>query len=210
MLEATTRTVPDPSRRGPLVAGAWLTLGVALALSGVLRHAPQLGFAFVAVSVIGWSLAYAQRGAVRAWADALPVRALVALHIVRLPIGAVFLWEAARGQLPQLFADRAGWGDIAVGAAAIAVTFAAAHRPRVVRLFALVGLADILVALGTGAYLAFGAQDPLFTGAIARLPYPLLPFVIVPAVIITHLLMLARGASRFRGGSLSASGRDAR
>lgn len=196
MLEATTRTIPAPTARAPLLVFLWAAVGVAISVAGIVPRLPALAPAFVATSVIGGVLAYRRGGALRAWADALPLRALIALHIVRLPIGLAFLWELSRGALPALFATRAGYGDIGVGVLALgAVTLAAARTPAQrggLALFSLVGLADILVALGTATYLLLIVHDPLMLAAIARLPYPLLPFFLVPVVILSHLLALAR------------------
>ena len=188
MLEATTKPVPD-SRL--LVAG-WLALGAILALSGVLAHLPQVGPAFLAASCAGWIVLYARRGATRRWLDALPLRPLLALHAIRLPIGAAFLWESSHGRLSPLFATRAGIGDIAIGVVAIGVAAIGWNNRGIVRAFTIIGLADILFALGTGIYLMFVARDPVMLTAIARLPFPLLPFAVVPTVILTHLLVLAR------------------
>jgi len=192
MQQATTNTVPSSSNHAPLLVGGWLALGALVALVAPLGEAPQLAPAFIIMSAIGWSLAYARGGAVRQWADALPMRAVIAGHALRLPIGAAFLWEASRGQLSPMFAQRAGWGDMAVGAVAILVALFAWQRPRVVRAFAWFGFGDILIAFGTTMYLLFVARDPLMLDAITRQPYPLLPLAIVPVVFVTHLLMLAR------------------
>ncbi len=189
MLEATTRTVPD---RPWLLVALWATTGITLALTGALTRAPQIGPAFVVGSVALWSFAYARSPSLRHWLDVLPLRPLIALHAIRFPIGAVFLWEHSRGQLPELFAMRAGWGDIATGIAAIGVVMVGLRSRRVVMVFSALGLLDILVALGTGMYLLFVAQDPVMLSALTRLPYPLLPLLIVPAVILTHMLVLAR------------------
>lgn len=192
MLEATTKTVPHPVRWPALLVVGWLSLGAALAASGVLSRAPQVGPLFISGSVILWIALYRARGAVHRWLDDLPLRPLVALHAIRLPIGALFLWEASMNRLPDLFAQRAGIGDIAIGALALLATALVSQRRRWVVAFSIVGLLDILLALGTGMYLMFVASDPLMLGAIARAPYALLPLAIVPSVIVTHLLVLAR------------------
>ncbi|MDQ3335187.1 MAG: hypothetical protein M4D80_08495 [Myxococcota bacterium] len=188
MLEATTKPVPDPR----LLVAAWYSIAVLLALAGVLTYAPSAGPAMLVVSCATWIVLYRRRGHTRRWLDSIPLRPLIALHAIRLPIGAVFLFEASHGRLAPLFASRAGWGDIATGALAIVVAGFAWKRRGVVRAFTIIGLLDILFALGTGMYLAFGVRDPLMLDAIARLPFPLLPLAIVPTVILTHLLVLAR------------------
>lgn len=194
MFEATTNTIPSSSssNRTPLLVAAWLAAGIAIAFTGFLSHVPQFAPAYIIASAVGWTLAYRRREDIRAWADRLPLRMLVAGHAARLPIGALFLWEESHGRLSPLFAHGAGWGDMAIGAAAIAVALFAWKRRSVVRLFAVVGLVDILMAVGTTIYLLFIVHDPLMMSAIARLPYPLLPLMVVPLVVITHLLMIAR------------------
>lgn len=192
MLDATTKTIPVPSNRTPLAVGAWLTLGCSLALSNVLSSAPQLAPAFILGSAILWTLLYVRVASVRTWADAFPMRTLVAMHALRLPIGALLLWEGSTGRLSQLFAQRAGWGDMAVGIAAIGVALVASTQRRAVRMFAWFGLVDILIAFGTAMYLLFVARDDLMLDAIGRQPYPFLPLALVPIVVVTHLLMLAR------------------
>jgi mono/diheme cytochrome c family protein len=192
MQQVTTSAIPGSSNRVPLIVGVWLAFGTSLAFAGAFGAVPQLAPAFILTSTLGWAIAYARGAAVRQWADALPMRVLIAGHAVRLPIGVAFLWDESRGQLTPLFAQRAGWGDIAVGAVAIVVALVAWQRRRVVRAFALFGLIDIVVVVATGMYLLFIARDPLMLGAIERNPYPLLPLAVVPTVIVTHLLMLAR------------------
>jgi hypothetical protein len=188
MHEATTKPVPGPR----LLVAAWYAFAVVLTLSGILGRAPLVGPVMLVGSCATWIVLYRRRGQARRWLDSIPLRPLLALHIIRLPIGAVFLVEASQGRLAPLFAARAGWGDIAVGAAAIVVAGFLWRRRGAVRAFTILGLADILFALATGMYLMFGVQDPLMLDAIARLPYPLLPFAVVPTVILTHLLVLAR------------------
>jgi hypothetical protein len=201
-MDATSRERARTARR---YVAAWVVLGIALAVSGIIGRVPQAGPLFLLLSCGGWVIAYLRRGGVYEWARALPLRGPVAVHAIRLPIGAAFVWEASRGQLAPLFAERAGYGDIAIGVLAMVVTYVVRppsdvvdethtdHRTRaVVIAFSILGLVDILVALGTGMYLMFVVRDPSMLGAIARLPYPLLPFLIVPSVILTHLLVLHR------------------
>jgi hypothetical protein len=169
----------------------WAALGVALAALGALPHAPPIAVAFVAGSCALAIAAYRRGGATRAWADALPLPPLVAVHAIRLVIGAVFLWQYARGRLPAEFAVRGGIGDIVVGALAIPAALAAHRRGRVIA-FTLFGLADILLVFATAMYLLLVARDPLMLGALGQVPYALLPLGVVPAVILSHALVLAR------------------
>ncbi|MFN0247330.1 MAG: hypothetical protein ACKV2T_10620 [Kofleriaceae bacterium] len=194
MSDVTTRSVPTLSPAVALVA--WLVAALALIASGVAARVPPVMPAWIALSVAGWIVAYHRSSTLRAWADSLDLRALVIAHAIRLPIGALFLYEMSRGRLAPLFAERAGYGDIAIGALALVATLAIPSRRKLVAAFSWLGLADIFVALGTGMFLLFVVEDPMFTTPITTLPYPLIPAIVVPLVILSHVLVIARLARR--------------
>ncbi len=171
-----------------------------LTLSGVLAFALErarpLTPAFIAAGVVATVLAYRGSPRLRQSFDSITDRALVIGHAVRAPIGAAFLYEHANGLLPTTFALRAGWGDIAVGLAALVVASAAPYVSRQRRVllatFSFVGLFDIALAVGTAQYALLIAQDPLMTAALGRFPYGLLPVFIVPLVVLAHVFVLYR------------------
>jgi hypothetical protein len=124
---------------------------------------------------------------------------LVALHLVRIVAGAYFLLLYRRGVLPAEFALGAGWGDIVVGFGAIAVLafclpLRTAARHRALLAWNTLGLIDILLVLGNGARLFLA--DPAIAAAFTRLPLALLPLLVVPLVIASHVLLFQRA---FRG-----------
>ena len=98
--------------------------------------------------------------ALRAWIDALPLRALIGINAFRF-IGIAFLVLAARGQLAAVFAARAGWGDIAT--AALAIVLVAAGDPRtptrraVAHAWNAFGALDLVVAVATATLAAVAA-----------------------------------------------------
>lgn len=191
MIDTTTRSVPTRSSGLMLGTLGWVLAAIGISVSGALARAPILAAVCVVGAVAGWSFAYRRSASVRAALDAIDLRVVLAFHLIRIPIGALFLVEHAHGRLAELFAYRAGYGDIAVGA--LALVAIALHRRRGVLLaWSIIGLADILLAVGTAQYLVLARHDPLMMEAFTRLPYPLLPTLIVPAVIATHLLVLAR------------------
>jgi hypothetical protein len=190
MSNVTTRSVPGFS---PTVAAVmWLVVGFALMASGVVARIPQVMPAWIASSVVGWIVGYRRSPAVRAWADAIDLRVLVIAHAIRLPIGVLFIYEMTRGRLAPMFAERAGYGDIVIGMLAVVVTLAVPAHKRIVAVFSWIGLADIFVVLGTGMYLLLIVKDPLLVGPISHLPYPLIPALVVPLVILAHCLAIAR------------------
>jgi hypothetical protein len=123
---------------------------------------------------------------------ALGPRTLVAFHLVRLPAGINFLRLNESGELPQEFALVAGWGDIAVGIAALLVLAFAIPVRTPARRYALLawntfGLADILVVVGNAMRLFLA--DPGLAIPFFSLPMALLPTFVVPIVITTHIVL---------------------
>jgi hypothetical protein len=171
------------------LAAAWL-VGVSGWLATLRPAGPQL-------VLVGLTLALL--AAIRLWrplrrfARAVDIRALVLFHVTRL-VGFYFLALHARGVLPWAFAVLAGWGDnvVAIGALLL-VPFARSDTPGGRRLYLawnVVGLLDILGVVSTAARLALA--EPGSMGALLQLPLSLLLTFVVPIVIATHLVMLAR------------------
>ena len=127
-MTASTITAPRLSPAAALAVAAWL--GIVL-LAGATGFFVRLPFPGAQVIILGLAVATIVAGltvpGLRAWIDGLPLRALIGFNVFRI-MGFVFLAYAARGQLAQVFADRAGWGDIAVGA--LALVLVAAGEPR--------------------------------------------------------------------------------
>ena len=121
------------------------------------------------------------------WILELDVRFLVLFHATRF-IGIYFLYLHAHGRLPYAFAVPGGWGDIAVAGMALGV--AAYPVPRIVYIWKLIRLADILLVVATAARL--GLHDPASMIALTELPLSLLPTFLVPLIIFTHVVIFSR------------------
>jgi len=183
------------SREVLLTTGVWLLVAYLAGAAGLLHGArppmPQvLLFGLTAVILIlFWTVAV-----FRQWILALDVRALVLIHVTRIVAGVAFLIRYRRGELPYDFAVPGGWGDIAVGLAAIAVCALARPDPGAGRVWFLLwnaaGLVDILFVVATASRLALA--DPSSMDALLRLPLSLLPTFLVPIIIATHVMIFAR------------------
>ena len=130
----------------------------------------------------------------RAWRRTVALRALVLLHVTRF-VGFYFLALASRGVLPDSFARPAAIGDIAIAAGALVLvaTWAppdTAGRRGILLLWNALGLADILYVVGSAAWLTRTA--PASMTAFAQLPLVLLPAVLVPLIITSHVVIFAR------------------
>lgn len=124
----------------------------------------------------------------------VPLWLLVIVHTVRL-LGISFIILYAGGRLPAPFAPVAGWGDIFVGATALPVAWFAYRRTTNVRpilwIWNVVGLADLIAAVGLGVISSPGPQRLIFADPSAAimttLPWLLIPGFLVPLLIAVHI-----------------------
>jgi hypothetical protein len=146
--------------------------------------------------LLGWLIACARSARLSASLQQVDLRWVVAIHVVRVFFGAVFLHDLGLGRLPALFALRAGPGDLAVGGMAGVLWVLWRRLGSSLRglllLWNVAGLADILLVVGTGQYLFLVIRDPLMPAALSHLPYSLLPTLVVPLILLTHMLVFRR------------------
>lgn len=179
----------------------WAALAAALSLAGVFTLERRLLVPLCLVSAVS-TLVVCHRTSprFRAWASALDLRAILALHVLRAPIGAGFLVLEAQGKLSGAFAQVAGFGDIAVGLGALALLATFGRRDRLLPAWPLLlwnafGLIDIvIVVLQAQRLLLF--VDPQGIMALAAFPGSMLPTFVVPLVITSHLLVFRRAFGR--------------
>jgi len=131
--------------------------------------------------------------------EAVPLWALVGVQLYRT-LGAMFLVLWLDGRLPWQFALPAGIGDIATGVLAMVVAVllavGAQGAQRAAYLWCLFGIADLVVAVTTGALTSPGIMNLLSREApnllITAFPLVMVPTFAVPLSIILHGLTLWR------------------
>lgn len=112
--------------------------------------------------------------------------------------GGVFLLAMALGLLPPVFAVPAGLGDIGIGIAALFIVRSAARRTsrKALVWFNLLGIVDLVVAVGIGALAGPGPVQLMHpspsTAAVTQLPLLLIPAAAVPLAAALHLVSLTR------------------
>jgi len=172
----------------------WLAGAVLLGASGVLQGlrppAPQV---ILVALTAGLLAAGALVPGLRRWAGAVDLRTLVALHLTRF-VGVYFLVLYRRGELPYAFAVPGGWGDILVATLALVLLLAVpptgAWGRRLYLGWNVLGLLDILAVVAAGA--AEWVSRPESMQPLLRLPLSLLITFLVPLIIASHVLLLAR------------------
>lgn len=194
----TEHHVDTAGRTGRTVAAVlslWLVVAIALGVTGLFHGVPTpvIGATNALLVTLSLLAIYFIRP-LRSWVAAVPLRWLVAYHLVRF-VGIAFLVFHARGLIPAEFAIVAGWGDIAVASSALLVAFGALPVTSPGRWWALLlwnvfGTLDILYVLRTG--IGMGMADPEQMLWITAFPWNVIPTFIVPLVIVTHVLIFVR------------------
>jgi hypothetical protein len=193
-----------PYAAAAAAAVAWGALAVVLAREGVFATNPDtttpLIVAGIAVPIVaGVVLMLRVPGVLRA-VDRIPLQWLVGVQFYRV-LGALFLIAYARDEMPGEFALPAGIGDVLVGLAALVVAYLVATRGEqrtrpAVLAWCVFGIADLVVAVGTGFLSApsilqqLALDDP--NTAITRYPFVLIPTYLVPISILLHVYVIAR------------------
>lgn len=177
----------------------WLGLVVAVGMTGALAALRPPGPQLVILGLTIAALAATRVGTLRAWVDALPTRLLVGIHGIRF-IGTVFLILAAQGAVSQVFATRAGWGDVA--AASLALLLVSIGPPTTApRRWAYLAwnafaMGDLVLAVGTATAVVLHGDVPGIE-PLLRLPLIVVPTFLVPLLLTSHVILFRRllGAS---------------
>ena len=184
-------------RARALAVLAWVLGVVVLGASGALASSDGLLRllmpAIIVLPPLGFLLAYRFSESLRAFVLALDTGLLVTLHSWRM-LGAGFLFLHAHGVLPGLFAWPAGLGDMltALGALLIGTVLlrGGVVSRRVLLAWNSFGLLDFVIAVALGTALRstyLGGAIP--TDAMAVLPLSLVPTLVVPFYLITHVII---------------------
>ncbi len=183
------------------VLAAWFVLIFVLGASQAFvrtAESPPLPIVIGAVvPLAAFIAAYLGSGSFQQRILTADLRLLTAIQAWRAG-GLVFLALHTYGLLPGLFAWPAGLGDIAIGVTAPWVALALMRRPAFAgsRAFAawnILGILDLIVAVGTGALSSGfvpGLVGQVTTAPMARLPLVLIPAYLVPLFIMLHLTAL--------------------
>ena len=198
---ATTRV------RIALWLSSWFVAVVILAATRALYYehglgSPGLGIA-VALPIVILCFVVVRVQSLREAFRRVPLWLLAGVHTVRL-LGISFIILYAAGRLPAPFAPVAGWGDIFVGATALPVAWLAYRRPANARpilwIWNLVGLVDLVAAVGLGVISSPGPQRLIFaepsSAIMTTLPWLLIPGFLVPLLFAVHIGIFVRLAQR--------------
>jgi hypothetical protein len=180
-----------------LLVIVWLLGVVLLSASGLLAHGDGLlrllMSAMILLPIAVFAIAYRGNEAFRTRVLSIDTGILVILHSWRM-VGMGFLFLYAHNVLPGLFAWLAGVGDMLAAAGAMVIGTALLKGKMVSRQalwsWNSFGLLDFIIAIVVGTSLrSVYLGGAVNTDAMAQLPLSLVPTVIVPLYVITHIII---------------------
>lgn len=123
----------------------------------------------------------------------LDARTLTLVQAWRIA-GFVFLVLYTYNILPGQLALPAGWGDIAIGATAplVAMKLVNPRYKKSFILWQLLGITDLVMAVGMGVTTQLINPHGITTGAMAVLPMSLIPTFAVPLFMVLHFICIAQ------------------
>ena len=151
-----------------------------------------LGLAVLIPILVFW-IWFKSSAGLREFALSLDPRVLTIVQSWRIA-GFVFVVLYFYGILPGMFANPAGWGDIAIGLTAPWVAMKLAepgHRKGFIFWNAL-GLLDLIVAVTTGTTSGLVHPGGLAADAMTVLPLSIVPTFLVPLFGILHIIVIAQ------------------
>ena len=176
-------------KRLSLILVLWALAATVAGAFRLLAHIPPAGAGIlIACLVIAFYLAVTKSAFLDGAAAVLGARRIVAFHLGRF-LGFYFLWLHVQGRIPVEFAQRAGWGDVLAAAGALALLMVPGPAfARLLPVWNWIGLADLVVAVGTASWL--GRTRPGSVIELAVLPLALVPLFLVPVLMTSHLVLL--------------------
>jgi hypothetical protein len=159
---------------------------------------PTIQFGLVIPLVAGVVL-FLRSSLLRRIVDAVPQTWMAGVQLFRV-MGVIFLILYSAGKLPGVFAQPAGFGDVAVGLVAPVIGMAYLRRPEPMtgwlRAWNLLGISDLIIAVTTG-FLTSPSKLQLFAldhpnQMISAFPLVMIPVFLVPLAVLLHLASLKK------------------
>jgi hypothetical protein len=176
-----------------LILAAWICIAAGVGVAGWLEKAaaPVVAGIVWTLTILAllacWKVRVLQR-----WAMTIELRWLILLHLTRF-VGFYFFLLCRRGELPYAFAAPAGWGDIIVATLAVLLLALSGTQNRSILItWNTIGLIDILFVIVLA--LRLGLEDRQSMHALREFPLSLLPTLVVPLIITSHVLIFFRAA----------------
>jgi hypothetical protein len=171
-----------------LIVTLWGLATFFLGYFAVFSKIPRPLFGVAVFIIIAFLLLlYFRNKNFRLFSDGIPLRSIALFHSWRIFAGWLFL--SFSSQLPAAFINDAAYGDIISGFLGLSVIIFGQTRLNYY-IFNIIGLLDLILALGTGLYLIRMGNAQMAN--ITLLPLIMIPLFGVPILVYTHIISLLR------------------
>jgi hypothetical protein len=174
----------------------WLLFSIAASARHLYQNAPgtpplPIGLA-ASIPIALFFLWFGVSASFRQFVKSLSPRAITMVQTWRIG-GFVFLILYALHALPGIFALPAGLGDMLIGfTAPLAVRWAKPTHRNAFIVWQVLGIADLVLAVGMGTLSGFIDPQGTSTGPMTVLPMSLIPTFAVPLLLILHIVCIAQ------------------
>jgi hypothetical protein len=176
------------------VVAVWGVLITVASLTGLLHQVPPFAVApAIVIGMVAPSIWYFRSRELQGLVEGIGLRRMTLFHMWRIGPALLLFWYGAHGLLPRVFVERAGGGDLVIGILAPLVVGLLPWR-WAYGVFHVLGLADLLVAIGTAMALTMASATAM--QHIGDFPVALIPLFGVGITATAHLMafdLLRRG-----------------
>ncbi|MDZ7935088.1 MAG: hypothetical protein U5M51_09030 [Emticicia sp.] len=192
----------NQSKLTPIILILWVLIQSYAALSGLYLDTsaipPRILLSIIPVFVFIGILFNTKKG--QAFIDSLSLEKLTLLHIVRIPVEIVLYWLFLNKAIPELMTFEGRNFDILAGITAPIVYYFAFVKKymnhkmllgwNIICLLLLINIVVNAILASPVPFQQFAFEQPNI--AILYFPYNLLPSVVVPLVLFSHLVAIRR------------------
>jgi hypothetical protein len=179
------------------IIAAWFVFALSASAAHVFKQssaAPPIALGLsVLIPVVVFWIWFRTSAGFREFALSLDPRVLTIVQSWRIA-GFAFVVLYVYGILPGIFANPAGWGDIAIGLTApwVAMKLAGPGHRKGFIVWNALGILDLVVAVTTGTTSRLVHPHGLAADAMTVLPLSIVPTFLVPLFLILHIIVIAQ------------------
>jgi hypothetical protein len=179
------------------IIAAWFVFALSASAAHVFKQssaAPPIALGLsVLIPVVVFWIWFRTSAGFREFALSLDPRVLTIVQSWRIA-GFVFVVLYVYRILPGIFANPAGWGDIAIGLTApwVAMKLAGPGHRKGFIVWNALGILDLVVAVTTGTTSRLVHPHGLAADAMTVLPLSIVPTFLVPLFLILHIIVIAQ------------------
>lgn len=166
----------------------WASIAILAGYFNIFNVLPKQFFGvYIFATIFSLMFSFFRNKEFQAYINTFSLKANAFVHIFRIAAGFLFLHYS--NLLPEMFVNKAAYGDIIAGILAISV-FAFGQKKITYYIFNFFGIIDLVSAMSIGLYLNSIGNELI--GNIFHLPLVLIPGFFVPILLFSHIISIRK------------------